>query len=50
MTTKTDKHFMRAIGIKLYKACAKGSVKEVEHLIDQGANQATPYQSVKRYS
>ena len=43
MTTKTDKHSMRATDIKLYKACAKGSVKEVERLIGQGADPSAPY-------
>lgn len=43
MTTKTDKYSMRAIDIKLYQACAKGSVKEVECLIGQGANPSAPY-------
>lgn len=37
------KYSMRAIDVKLYKACAKGSVKEVERLIGQGADPSAPY-------
>ena len=37
------KYSMRAIDVKLYKACAKGSVKEVEGLIGQGADPSAPY-------
>ena len=43
MTTKPDKFSMRTIDIKLYQACAKGSVKKVESLIGQGADPSAPY-------
>ena len=34
MNTKTDKHSIRAIDIKLYKACAKGDAYGDGRLVD----------------
>lgn len=39
----TDKYAMREIDVRLYNACAKGTVQEVERLICLGADPSVPH-------
>ena len=38
-----DKYAMRAIDVELYNVCAKGSLREVERLLERGANPSAPH-------
>ena len=39
----SDKYAMCAIDVELYNVCAKGSLQEVERLLEQGANPSAPH-------
>ena len=38
-----DKYAMRTIDVELYNVCAKGSLREVERLLERGANPSAPH-------